>query len=56
MEATAAETDASDVVRFDEDWTVADVTAPAKHRLYIATVERWWVLGPHDERIEVRPG
>ncbi|MBN1528162.1 MAG: pyridoxamine 5'-phosphate oxidase family protein [Thermoleophilaceae bacterium] len=56
MEATAAETDAAAVGRFDEDWTIEDVTAPAKHRLYAANVRRWWVLGPRDERIEVRPG
>ena len=27
-------------------WTLADVTAPAKHRLYRATVTEHWVLGP----------
>jgi predicted pyridoxine 5'-phosphate oxidase superfamily flavin-nucleotide-binding protein len=55
MEATAAQTEPADIERFADDWTIADVTAPAKHRLYLATVERWWILGPHDERIEVRP-
>jgi predicted pyridoxine 5'-phosphate oxidase superfamily flavin-nucleotide-binding protein len=56
MEATAGQTEPSDIGRFDEDWTIEDVTAPAKHRLYLARVERWWVLSPHDERVEVTPG
>ena len=56
MEATAAMTDPSDVERFADDWTIDDVTAPAKHRLYIANVQRWWVLDEHDERVEVKPG
>ena len=34
-------------------WTLADVTAPAKHRLYGATVTEQWVLGPADERLPV---
>jgi hypothetical protein len=37
-------------------WTAEDVRAPAGHRLYAATVRRWWVLGEEDdedERIEV---
>ena len=34
-------------------WTLADVSAPAKHRLYRATVTEHWVLGPHDERLPV---
>jgi nitroimidazol reductase NimA-like FMN-containing flavoprotein (pyridoxamine 5'-phosphate oxidase superfamily) len=34
-------------------WTLADVTAPAKHRLYRATVTEHWVLSPHDERLPV---
>jgi hypothetical protein len=37
-------------------WTLADVTAPAKHRLYCATVAEHWVLGPGDERLPVAPG
>jgi nitroimidazol reductase NimA-like FMN-containing flavoprotein (pyridoxamine 5'-phosphate oxidase superfamily) len=36
-------------------WTLAEVTAPAKHRLYRATVGEHWVLGPHDERLPVTP-
>jgi nitroimidazol reductase NimA-like FMN-containing flavoprotein (pyridoxamine 5'-phosphate oxidase superfamily) len=36
-------------------WTLADVTAPAKHRLYRATVTEHWVLGPRDERLPVTP-
>jgi nitroimidazol reductase NimA-like FMN-containing flavoprotein (pyridoxamine 5'-phosphate oxidase superfamily) len=35
-------------------WTLADVTAPAKHRLYRATVTGRWVLGPGDERLPLR--
>ena len=34
-------------------WTIADVTAPARHRLYRATVTEQWVLGPRDERLPV---
>ena len=34
-------------------WTIADVTAPARHRLYRAAVTEHWVLGPHDERLPV---
>jgi hypothetical protein len=55
MEATAAQTEPRDIERFDDDWTVEDVTGPAKHRLYVARVGRWWVLGPRDERVEVTP-
>jgi nitroimidazol reductase NimA-like FMN-containing flavoprotein (pyridoxamine 5'-phosphate oxidase superfamily) len=36
-------------------WTLADVTAPAKHRLYRATVTEHWVLGPRDERVPIQP-
>ena len=36
-------------------WTLADVTAPAKHRLYRATVTEHWVLDPHDERVPIQP-
>lgn len=31
-------------------WTRDDVTAPARHRLYRATVAEHFVLDPHDER------
>ncbi len=34
-------------------WGMAQVTAPARHRLYRATVTDQWVLGPHDERLPV---
>jgi nitroimidazol reductase NimA-like FMN-containing flavoprotein (pyridoxamine 5'-phosphate oxidase superfamily) len=37
-------------------WTLDDVTAPAKHRLYRAAVTEHWVLGPGDERLPVQPG
>jgi tRNA-Thr(GGU) m(6)t(6)A37 methyltransferase TsaA len=36
-------------------WTLDDVTAPAKHRLYRATVTEHWVLGPRDERVPIQP-
>jgi hypothetical protein len=36
-------------------WTLEDVTAPAKHRLYRADVAERWVLGPGDERLPVTP-
>ena len=32
-------------------WTLADVTAPAKHRLYKATATELTQLGPGDRRI-----
>jgi nitroimidazol reductase NimA-like FMN-containing flavoprotein (pyridoxamine 5'-phosphate oxidase superfamily) len=32
-------------------WKLADVTAPARHRLYRAAVTERWVLDPHDERL-----
>jgi pyridoxine/pyridoxamine 5'-phosphate oxidase len=32
-------------------WSLEDVTAPAKHRLYCATVREAWALGPGDRRI-----
>ena len=54
MEATAAQADPGDIDKFADDWTIEDVTAPAKHRLYRATVQRWWVLDEHDERVEVQ--
>jgi len=56
MEATATLAEPNDVERFHDDWTLGDVTAPAKHRLYVANVQRWWVLDEHDERVEVKPG
>jgi nitroimidazol reductase NimA-like FMN-containing flavoprotein (pyridoxamine 5'-phosphate oxidase superfamily) len=34
-------------------WSLDDVTAPAKHRLYCATVAEAWELGPGDERIPI---
>ena len=34
-------------------WGLADVTAPARHRLYRAAVTEQWVLDPHDERLPV---
>jgi nitroimidazol reductase NimA-like FMN-containing flavoprotein (pyridoxamine 5'-phosphate oxidase superfamily) len=34
-------------------WGVADVTAPARHRLYGAAMTELWVLDPHDERLPV---
>jgi nitroimidazol reductase NimA-like FMN-containing flavoprotein (pyridoxamine 5'-phosphate oxidase superfamily) len=34
-------------------WGAADVTAPARHRLYRAAVTEQWVLDPHDERLPV---
>jgi nitroimidazol reductase NimA-like FMN-containing flavoprotein (pyridoxamine 5'-phosphate oxidase superfamily) len=37
-------------------WTAADVTAPARHRLYRATVTERWVLGPRDERLALATG
>lgn len=36
-------------------WTREDVLAPARHRLYRATVSEHFVLDPHDERIPVSP-
>ena len=34
-------------------WGMANVTAPARHRLYRAAVTEQWVLDPHDERLPV---
>jgi nitroimidazol reductase NimA-like FMN-containing flavoprotein (pyridoxamine 5'-phosphate oxidase superfamily) len=34
-------------------WTMENVTAPARHRLYRAAVTEQWVLDPHDERLPV---
>jgi hypothetical protein len=36
-------------------WTVADVTAPAEHRLYCATATAHYVLGGGDRRVPVPP-
>jgi nitroimidazol reductase NimA-like FMN-containing flavoprotein (pyridoxamine 5'-phosphate oxidase superfamily) len=67
MQATAHELTGSELERGMEvfaredaaqglaPWTLADVTAPAKHRLYRATVTEHWVLGPGDERLPVQP-
>jgi Pyridoxamine 5'-phosphate oxidase len=67
MEATAAEvaeaerdrgvTEVSRAGPGAPQWTAEDVRAPAAHRLYAASVQRWWVLGEDDEeeeRIEVK--
>jgi nitroimidazol reductase NimA-like FMN-containing flavoprotein (pyridoxamine 5'-phosphate oxidase superfamily) len=35
------------------EWTVADVTAPARHRLYRATARRQFILQANDERLAV---
>ena len=37
-------------------WTLADVTAPARHRLYRATVLAAWALGAGDQRVPQSPG
>jgi nitroimidazol reductase NimA-like FMN-containing flavoprotein (pyridoxamine 5'-phosphate oxidase superfamily) len=34
-------------------WGRANVSAPARHRLYRAAVTEQWVLDPHDERLPV---
>jgi nitroimidazol reductase NimA-like FMN-containing flavoprotein (pyridoxamine 5'-phosphate oxidase superfamily) len=34
-------------------WGLANVSAPARHRLYRAAVTEQWVLDPHDERLPV---
>jgi len=60
QELTGAELDRGMVV-FEREgaaqglrpWTLADVTAPAKHRLYRATVTEHWALSPRDERLPV---
>ena len=36
-------------------WGAADVTAPARHRLYRATASTHFLLGGDDERIEAIP-
>jgi hypothetical protein len=36
------------------EWTVDDVSPPARHRLYQATAEAHYVLDEHDHRVEVR--
>lgn len=35
------------------EWTIADVTAPARHRLYSASARRHFILDAHDERLAV---
>jgi hypothetical protein len=35
------------------EWTVDDVSPPARHRLYQATAEAHYVLDEHDHRVEV---
>ena len=34
-------------------WSVADVTAPARHRLYRATAMQYYWLDTHDQRIPI---
>ena len=36
-----------------DEWTVADVTAPARHRLYCASARRQFILQANDERLAV---
>jgi hypothetical protein len=36
------------------EWSVEDVSPPARHRLYQATAEAHYVLDDHDHRVEVR--
>ena len=36
------------------EFTVEDVSPPARHRLYQATAEAHYVLDEHDHRVEVR--
>ena len=36
------------------EWSVEDVSPPARHRLYQATAEAHYVLDEHDHRVEVR--
>ena len=36
-------------------WSATDVTAPARHRLYRATVQAHFLLGSNDERVEATP-
>jgi Pyridoxamine 5'-phosphate oxidase len=35
------------------EWSVEDVSPPARHRLYQATAEAHYVLDEHDHRVEV---
>jgi nitroimidazol reductase NimA-like FMN-containing flavoprotein (pyridoxamine 5'-phosphate oxidase superfamily) len=37
------------------EWSVADVTAPARLRLYRATATDWWELDATDRRIAIDP-
>jgi hypothetical protein len=39
-----------------EEWSLEDVTEPARHRLYRATAEALYVLDEHDQRVEVQLG
>jgi hypothetical protein len=36
------------------EWSVEDVTPPARHRLYQASAEAVYVLDEHDHRVEMR--
>ena len=66
MEATATEVGEPELARAIDNlstasvegggaaWSADDVRAPARLRLYAASVRRWWVLGEADERIEVK--
>ena len=37
------------------EWTLEDVRAPARHRLYRALASEHYVLGPRDQRVRVNP-
>ena len=41
------------VVQGLPDWTIEDVTAPARFRLYKATATEQWTLGEGDLRVAV---
>ena len=59
MSATAEQVSAEEIGVFAREsaaqglpeWTVADVTAPARHRLYRATATEHYLLDANDERI-----
>ena len=36
-------------------WSAADVTAPARHRLYRTTASAYFLLGSNDQRVEAVP-
>jgi uncharacterized protein YhbP (UPF0306 family) len=38
------------------EWTLADVQPPARHRLYRATANEHFILGPRDQRKQVSIG